>query len=507
MLTVELREHIRRGYYLDHKSIRQLAEETGHSRETISRVISESPPDAPRRQQRKKPAPVFGPFQPRIDELMERNERLPKKQRYTAHKIFEVLQSEGYQGCESRVRQYIAAWRRMHEAPDVFLPLEFEPGQDAQCDWGEAIAVIDGVRQTVQVFVMRLCYSRRTFVMCFPTQKQESFFYGHAQAFKYFGGVPVRISYDNLATAVKIAFDKGRKRTQQRTFIAFRSHYLFESHFCTPAQGHEKGQVEHGVGFGRRNHMVPVPEVESYEALNQLLLERCLKDDERQVSRQPLTIGQAWEYEQPFLRPLPPFEFDCCEMVAVRLNPYSQASFETNRYSVPVNRARRDVTIKAYPFSIDILDQTTRLARHPRCYGREQDILDPMHYLALLEQRPGAFDYAKPMKRWREGWPESYHRMLQLLKEKWPEGRGVQEFVRILQLHEDYSAALMQQAIEQALSYGCVHLDGVLHCLHQLVTPQMQSPPLDLSDQPPLDAIGNQPVDLSRYELLLKQSW
>ena len=507
MLTAELREHIRRAYFIDHKSIRQLAEEIGHSRDTIGRVIAENPPDVPQRPRRNKPAPVFGPFQPRIDELMERNERLPKKQRYTSHKLFEVLQSEGYQGCESRIRQYVASWKRIHEAPDVFLPLEFDPGQDAQCDWGEAIAVIGGVRQTVQVFVMRLCYSRRTFVMCFPTQKQESFFYGHVQAFKYFEGVPVRISYDNLATAVKIAFDKGRRRTEQRTFTAFRSHYLFESHFCTPAQGHEKGQVEHGVGFGRRNYMVPVPEVESYEALNQLILERCLKDDERQVSRQPLTIGQAWEYEQPFLRPLPPFEFDCCEMVAARLNPYSQATFETNRYSVPVNRARRDVTLKAYPFYIDILDQTTRLARHPRSYAREQDILDPLHYLALLEQRPGAFEYAKPIKRWREEWPESYHRMLHILKEKWPEGRGVQEFVRILQLHEDYPVVLMQDAIEQALTYGCVHLDGVLHCLHQLVTPETQSPPLDLSDQPHLDAVGNQPIDLSRYELLLKQSW
>ncbi len=507
MLTLELREHIRRAYYIDHRSIRQLAEEVGHSRDTISRVISENPPDASQRPRRNKPSPVFGPFQPRIDELMERNERLPKKQRYTANKIFEVLQSEGYQGCASRVRQYIAAWKRVHEAPDVFIPLEFEPGQDAQCDWGEAIAVIGGVRQTVQVFVMRLCYSRKTFVMCFPSQKQESFFYGHVQAYKFFEGVPVRISYDNLATAVKLALEKGRRRSEQRSFTAFRSHYLFESHFCTPAQGHEKGQVEHSVGFGRRNYMVPVPEVEDWESLNRLILERCLKDDERQVSRQPTTIGQAWEYEQPFLRPLPPFEFDCCDIAMVHLTPYSQATFETNRYSVPVNRARRDVMIKAYPFHIDILDKTTLLARHPRSYAREQDIFDPLHYLSLLEQRPGAFDYAKPIKRWREGWPESYHRMLRILREKWPEGRGVQEFVRILQLHQDFPSTLMHEAVEQALSFGCVHLDGVLHCLHQLTVPESSSAPLDLSDRPDLDVFGKQPVDLSRYERLLKQSW
>src|SRR5947199_9386081 len=146
---------------------------------------------------------------------------------------------------------------------------------------------------------MRLCYSRRTFVMIFPSQNQESFLYGHVQAFHHFGGVPARISYDNLATAVKLAFDKKdkkKKRIENRTFVAFRSHYLFESHFCTPGAGWEKGQVEHGVGYGRRNALVPIPEAASFEDLNTLLVERCLHDDIRRVSRQPVSIVQAWEH-------------------------------------------------------------------------------------------------------------------------------------------------------------------------------------------------------------------
>src|SRR5438874_13554762 len=108
------------------------------------------------------------------------------------------------QGAESRIRQFVGEWKRSHEVPKVFLPLDFDPGQDAQVDWGEAIAIIGGVRQTVQVFVMWLSYSRRRFVMAFPSQKQESFFYGHVCAFEHFGGVPARISYDNLSTAVRL---------------------------------------------------------------------------------------------------------------------------------------------------------------------------------------------------------------------------------------------------------------------------------------------------------------
>ncbi len=408
--------------------------------------------------------------------------------------------------------------KKAKQVPEVFLPLEFDPGQDAQVDWGEAIAIIAGQRHTIQFFLMRLCYSRRAFAMAFPTQAQECFLSAHLQAFKHFGGVPHRISYDNLGTAVKITFDstgkRGRPRQEVRAFVAFRSHYLFESHFCTPGLdgAHEKGGVESGIGYTRRQLLVPLPEVPSFEDLNQLLCLRCLKEDARTVARTHQSIGEAWEQERPQLLPLPPSDYECCDMTTVRLTPYSQVTYETNRYSVPTNRARRSVTVKAYPFRLEVWDGCDLLTSHPRCYGREQDIFDPLHYLCLLEQRPGAFDYAKPLKQWRADWPESYHRMLSDLREKWPEGRGVQEFIRILQLHQHYEAALVEQAIEQALSYDCVHLDGVMYCLRQAMEAAAPSesrvaPRLDLSDRPDLDAIGTQPVDLSRYEQLLKLSW
>jgi transposase len=515
MLNESDKEHIRRAYHLEKKSIRQIARETHHSRRTVEKAVDGTPAQ-PYHLRRPKPAPVFGPYQARVDTLLEQSTQLPRKQQYTVHKIFEVLKLEGYQGSESRVGQYVAFRRKIDQAPDVFLPLEFEPGQDAQVDWGEAQAIIKGSNQTVQFFLMRLCYSRRTFVMAFPTQKQESFLWAHVQAFKYFGGVPHRISYDNLGTAVKLVFEKtgkaGRTRREVRAFVAFRSYYLFSSHFCTVGQGHEKGQVESGVGYTRRNFFVPLPECTSFGDLNQQLLKRCLKEDSRRVARQPNTIREAWEQERSHLLPLPASDYECCAMTSVSLTPYSQATYETNRYSVPVNRARKNVTLKAYPFQIEIWDGVELLASHPRCYDREQDIFDPLHYLCLLEERPGAFDYAKPLKQWRATWPASYHQMLGILRDKWPEGRGVQEFVRILEFHQHHAAPLIERAIEQALAYGCVHFDGVLYCLRQLTDKadleRARDPrPLDLSDRPDLDAIGNQPIDLSRYERLLKLSW
>ena len=503
MISVVDREKIRRAYFIENKSIRQIARELRHSRDTVRDAIGSAEP-APYRLKVPRPAPVLGPYKARVDQLLAKSEGMPPKQRYTGRKVYERIKAEGYTGSESTVRRYIAQQRREKKHPKVYIPLEFDPGADAQVDWGEAVAIMAGQRVTVQIFIMRLCYSRRLFVMAFPTQRQEAFFEGHVRAFHQFQGVPQRITYDNLKVAVKRILE-GRNRQEQEAFIVFRSHYLFESHFCTPAQAHEKGRVEGGVGFARRNFMVPIPEVASFEELNAHLLAACLADDERRVDRQELTVGEAWEMEQPHLRALPRHDFQCCVTRPATLNRYSQVVFETNRYSVPADEAYRNLVVKAYPFRLDILYLDKVLASHPRCYGREQDILDPLHYLPLLEQRPGAFDHAKPIRRWREAWPPVYERLLAHLRGQWSDGKGIREFIRILKLHRDHPPDLLAHAVGQALDYGCAHADGVKLCLHQLAHPGAPMDPIDLVKWPELAALDIQPPDLLCYDQLLKR--
>jgi transposase len=502
MISVEQRERIRRAYFTEHKSIRQIARETGHSRPTVRKAI-ESAERAPYTMRGARPAPVLGPYKARIDELMAESDQMPRKQQYTAHKIYERIKVEGYAGGESTVRRYVAQRRKERKRPKVYIPLEFDPGADAQVDWGEAQAGIGGEQVTVHLFLMRLCYSRKLFVMAFPAEKQEAFFAGHAAAFRFFEGVPRRISYDNLKAAVHRVLT-GRSRKEQERFIIFRSHYLFESHFCTPGQGHEKGRVEDSVGFARRNFLVPVPQVSSFAALNRHLLNACLADDQRVIDRQKMTIGEAWERAKPNLLPLPSRDLDCCVSKPVTLNGFGQVEFETNRYSVPADEAYRNLVIKAYPFRVDILHLEDVIASHPRCYERKQDVLDPLHYLPLLEQRPGAFDHAKPIRRWRAQWPPVYEQLLTELRAQWPDGRGVREFVRILKLHRDYPAELVARAVEQALAYGCAHADGVQLCLRQLTHPDTLIRPMDLARWPQLADVGSQTPDLACYDRLLE---
>jgi transposase len=503
MIQVEDREAIRRAYFVEHKSIRAIARELKHSRVVIRAALVDTP-TLPQYTRAVSPAaPKLGEHKTHIDELLAASALLPRKQRYTAHKIYEALLPLGYSGSEVSVRRYVAQQRQPDAKRAVYLPLEFDPGQDAQVDWGEAAVILAGVQVIAQLFVVRLCYSRKLFVRAYPTQRQEAFFDGHVAAFHFFGGVPGRLTYDNLSTAVLRVLE-GRNREEQQAFIAFRSHYLFDSRFCTPGQGHEKGGVESGVGYTRRNFLVPLREAADYADLNDQLLVACQADDQRTVDRQPQSIGQMWTAEQSRLRPLPAHDFVCCVTRPVALNAYSQVEFETNRYSVPVEAAYRQLVLRAYPFQIEILHQNQVVARHPRSYERKTEVCDPLHYLPLLEQRPGAFEHAKPLRQWRTQWPPVYEQLLVYLRAHQPEGAAIPEFVRILGLQREYPVELLEQALITALAQGGVHLDGIRLRLRQLQSGATPPASLDLSTRPYLAAIGQAPVNLRQYEALLE---
>jgi transposase len=501
MRTVEDYEGIRRAYFVDKLSIRAINRMLGYDRETIRKAIVQAAP-LPYTLAKPREAPVIGPYKQRIAELLKESKQQKRKQRYTAHRIFEILRAEGYTGSEGAVHNYVSRERRKDEYKTKYIPLEFDPGQDGQVDWGEAEVILGGVRTTVQFFTLRLNYSKVRFVMAFPFQKQEAFFEGHNQAFRFLGGVPRRLTYDNLKTAVyKIL--SGRNRQEQQAFKEFRSYYLFESNYCNPAQGHEKGGVESDVGYVQRNFMTPLLEVNSYEELNALLWKACQEDLHRRVRGQMISVADLLADERSHFLPLPGELFPACVSSPVKPNGYSQVELDTNRYSVPAEHGNAQLVLRAYPFRVEILLGKDVIATHPRCFGREQDVLDPLHYLTLLEQRPGAFEHAKPLRRWRKYWPQDYTCLLEAMRNRLPEGGGVKEFIAVLKLHRDHPANQVEQAVHAALELGAASLDGVLLCLRQLQNPQPQRLTLEAERFANLTAFGNQPVNLQQYDQLL----
>jgi transposase len=162
MKKVEDYEAIRRAYFVDKLSIREINRRFGHHRDTIRKAIA-NPAPQPYTLKKPRDAPVIGPYKQRIAELIEKSKQQPRKQRYTAQRIYEILVGEGYQGSAGSVLNYVSQQRQRGKRRDTYLPLEFDPGQDAQVDWGEAEVELAGKRITVQVFVMRLNYSRVRF--------------------------------------------------------------------------------------------------------------------------------------------------------------------------------------------------------------------------------------------------------------------------------------------------------------------------------------------------------
>jgi len=500
MIGVEEYELIRRAYFIEGLSLREIGRRFHHGRMVIRKALGQATP-SPYRLKIPRATPVLEAVKGRIEELLTESGRMPPKQRYTAARIYQLLRQEGFGGSEVTVRRYVAKRRGESCRQEVFLPLEFAPGEYAQLDWGEAIAEIAGERCGLHLFVMRLNYSRARFAMVFPFEKQEAFFEGHEQAFSFFGAVPRIITYDNLKTAVLRVLE-GRNRQEQEAFVAFRSHYLFDSRYCNVGQAHEKGGVEGDIGYVRRNFLTPLIKAGSYGELNARLYQECLLDLRRASRGEQATVAQRLEGERAQMLPLPAGDYPACRSATVKVNPYSQVVFETNRYSVPVQYAGHRLILRAYPFRVEVLSLERLVAAHERCFGREKDILEPLHYLPLLEQRPGAFEHAIPMRRWREQWPPSYERLLERLRQGQPQ-QGTREFLAILKLHRYYPAELVARAIEEALRLGTASRDGVELCLRQKLSDQSMPAPLDLSACPRLSAIGRQPVDLSQYDRLL----
>lgn len=263
----------------------------------------------------------------------------------------------GFEGGESTVRRYVGTKKKRHV--EHYVPLCFEPGADAQVDFGEAAVVMDGIETQVQFFCMRLCYSHRPFVMALPFQKQEAFLEAHVRAFDFFGGVPGRITYDNVTAATTRAI-RGDKRREIDSFVAFRSHYLFASHFCTPGEAHEKGQVENLVGYVRRNWLVPLPVVKDYKELNAYLLAKCRQEDKHVVYGMKQSVGEMSEQEKQALLSLPSRHYDCFRLHPVHSNKMGIIRFEGNDYSVPTEHSSKDLFLKAYLDRVEITDASPR---------------------------------------------------------------------------------------------------------------------------------------------------
>jgi transposase len=446
---------IRRRALVDGLGKRAARREYGIHYKTLKKILTHAEPPGFRRPERQRPS-VVGPLLSVVHPILMDDRKAPRKQRHTAVRIYRRLRDEhGYTGGLTVVKDAVRAWRRSHA--EVFVPLAHPPGE-AQVDFGEAEVTLDGRPTKVAVFVMTLPYSDAIFCCAFPRECTEAFLEGHARAFAFLGGVPRRISYDNLKIAVARIVG-GRQRKVTDAFLRLQSHYLFEAHFCLVRRPNEKGHVETLVGFARRNFLVPVPCLhDGLGGLNARLEADCRADLARRLRGKPATKAELLAEGRAALLPLPAEAFEAARVEQPHADPLSLVRFDTNDYSVPTTYAHRRVTVIGTVDTVRIAVGGRVVAVHRRSWGREGVTYDPVHYLALLERKPGALDFAAPLEGWEL--PVCFGALRRRLEADFG-GPGTRRFIKVLRLLEGASLPELTRAVERALELGTADDDAV----------------------------------------------
>jgi transposase len=494
---VEIYGRVRRAVRVEGRSQRAVAREFGLSRETVRKMLQYAVPPGYQRQQPIR-RPKLGPWLGVIDAILEDDKLRPAKQRHTAKRIFERLKEEhGFTGGYTIVKDYVRS-AELHSR-EMFIPLTHAPGE-AQADFGEALVVVAGVEQKAHYLAMDLPHSDDCFVAAFPAETTEAFLEGHVRAFVYFGGVPTRILYDNSKIAVARILG-GEERQKTRAFSELQSYYLFADKFGRPAKGNDKGKVEGLVGYARRNFMVPIPRVSSWEELNTRLEAESQKRRLRRLRGHTETIGERFERDQRAMLPLPAAPYEACEKIAGRVSSLSLVRYRSNDYSVPTQYGHRQVWVKGYVHQVVIACSSEVIARHERSYERETVVFDPMHYLALLEQKTRALDQAAPLAGWQL--PECFRQLRRLLEARLKK-HGSREYVQVLRLMETFYLAEVTHAIEDALLLGTISFDAVRHLL--LCRIEQRPPRLDMDNYPHLPMAQVRSTQAADYMTLLAEA-
>jgi hypothetical protein len=394
------------------------------------------------------------------------------------------------------VRRYARGWQRARSAmtAEAYVPLSFDPGEAYQFDWSHEVVLINGVTVTVKVAHLRLCHSRMLFVRGYPRETQEMVFDADDRAFAFFKGACRRGIYDNMKTAVDAIF-VGKDRAYNRRFVQMCCHYLVDPVACTPGSGWEKGQVENQVGLVRERFFAPRLRVKSYEELNAWLLDQCITyaKAHSHPERRERTIWEMFEAERPSLVGYVG-RFDGFHAVPASVSKTCLVRFDNNRYSVAADAVGRPVEIRAYADRIELRQDGRPVGEHRRCFGRDQTIFDPWHYVPVLARKPGALRNGAPFKDWVL--PAALERVRRKLASTDDGGR---QMVGVLTAVLSDGLPAVEAACAEALREGVHSADVILNILARRREP---APPVNIITPQALRLRHEPAADCARYDSL-----
>lgn len=397
MLTMAEAQYIKHLFDNEDMTKSEIAQKTGYSYHTVSKYAEKTDWNDRRVPTTKaENYPVLGPYISQIDEWLAEDRKVPRKQRHTAQRIFERLRDEkGYCGSYTSVKRYVRRKKRaMHQNRDGCIPLEHPKGE-AQVDFGKFV-YRDGEDEEHSGYALTISfpYSNIGFTQAFPSQNQECLFDGMKRIFEHIGGVPVRIRFDNMTTAVAEVLKDG-ERVLTDNFRRFMLHYRFQADFCNPASGNEKGNVENKVGYSRRNAFVPVPTIKSFDDFNAALWDWCDKDAERLHYKREVSIRSLWEEEKTELLILPEVPYEVFRYESLRVSKTGFVMLDTNRYGLSPELAGETIQAKIFCDKVEFYYDHTHVGTYRRSYGRNEELMDWTQYVRTLCRKPGAVEHSR----------------------------------------------------------------------------------------------------------------
>ena len=469
---------IRRMYFRDKVPLREIARQTGLSRNTLRHWLRQGEMREPAYPPRTVPS-ILDPYKEQLVSWLRADSHRPKRDRRTAKVLFQLLQAQGYPGGYARVAIFAKQWREAGGAAparQAFIPLRFASGEAFQFDWSCEYAIIGGMRRRLEVAHIKLAHSRAFLVVAYPLQTHEMLFDAHARAFAAFGGIPRRGIYDNMKTAVD-KVGRGKERTVNARFLAMTGHYLFEPEFCNRAAGWEKGVVEKNVQDRRRQLWVGANarHWSSLADLNDWLASECRAAwaDMRHPDCPDLTLASVLEDEQPHLMPNPQ-PFDGYIEQPVRVSATALVHYQRSRYSVPAELAHQVISLRVYPWELVLVAEGEEVARHPRSFERYQTIYDWRHYIGMLQRKPGALRNGAPFAEMPE-------RLQTLQRHLLRHEGGDRVMAQVLAAVAAEGLEPVLVAVELALESGNISGDHILNVLARLQSPVVTPTPVETS--------------------------
>jgi len=467
-------------------SFNQIAAELGIRPQTVAKYANLA--SFPRRRGIKRPSKLDA-FKPAITRWLERHP-------YTATQIYQRLcADEGYTGGFSIVKAYVRAVRPVRHP--AFLTLAFAPGEAAQVDWGSAGTITLGnTRRRLSFFVMVLCHSRMAYVEFTCGEAMEHFLACHRNALEFFGGTPGVILIDNLKTGV-LKHPFGERAVFNPRYLDFAAHYGFEPRACNVRKANEKGRVESGVGYVKKNFLAGLDLPNSLGGVNTAArhwMDSIANVRDHRATRKPPV--ELFLIEKPALRPLPTVAGDTSVTRIVRVTNRCRVVLDTNRYSVPALYASQRLTLVAFAERICLYHSHNLVASHPRCYERHRDFENPDHVKEILDQRRRARD-AKWLMTFYALSPQAeyYHQQLT--------ARSLQVRVhvnKIVALTDIYGPDKVRLAMEDAIASQAFSSEYIENILQQRERHTPQPGPLHLTRRADLLDIELPFADLTLYD-------